>query len=131
MAVYMQQTGVWWSRLYRQQICVFFFSFSCSMFFTDTTEDPADLINAHYRATGECSCMVHNSSCITTQQQQETVNIPATTDYSVRDTLIKKKIQLSSYVHMYVNSEWSSCKVIYMTNSLLIYGEIFTHSLVY
>ncbi len=36
------------------------------MFFKDTIEDPADLTNAHYRATGECTCMVHNSSCITT-----------------------------------------------------------------
>ncbi len=71
------------------------------MFFTDTTEDPAELTNAHYRAIGECTCMVHNSSCITTQQQQETVNIPATTDYTVRDTLIKRKIQLSSYVRKF------------------------------
>ena len=61
------------------------------MYFKDTIEDPADLTNAHYRAIGECTCMGHNSSCITTQQQQETVNIPATTDYTYCSRYTDKK----------------------------------------
>jgi hypothetical protein len=42
--------------------------------------------------------------------------------------LIKKKIKFSSYVRKF---EWSSCKVIYDYNGLLIYGEIFAHFLIY
>ncbi len=42
------------------------------------------------------------------------------------------KKRKSNFPHIYGNSEWSSCKVIqYITNGLLIYGEIFAHFLIY
>ncbi len=45
-------------------------------------------------------------------------------------TLIKKKIKFSSYIRKFRRDQGSVAKS-YMTNSLLIYGEIFAHFLIY
>ncbi len=47
-----------------------------------------------------------------------------------KNTLIKKKIKFSSYIRKF-RMEHAVAKSIYMTNGLLIYGEIFAHFLIY
>jgi hypothetical protein len=49
--------------------------------------------------------------------------------FAYKCTLIKKKIKFSSY--MYKEIQNGAVAKSYMTNGLLIYGEIFTHFLIY
>jgi hypothetical protein len=48
---------------------------------------------------------------------------------AVYHTLIKKKIKFSSYIRKFRMEQLQSH--IYITNGLLIYGEIFAHFLIY